>query len=230
MIKLIKNLSPSCEFIVVILIAFGYFSFSSLCQFFLPPFAKAILLERSNTEFNYLLIYELLALLVIGCFLKVRDWKVKDFNLDFSFKMVGIAFALLGFIFLINGILLCIIWLFGWKGAVIKNSFMCVPEINISIIVLVPIINPFFEELFLIGYIFKRLENLQPWIIILISTVIRLTYHTYQGLKGILAITITGLVFSFYYYKYRKLAPLILAHGISNFISLYYEYLLSFKM
>lgn len=230
MIKLIKNLSPTCEFIVVILIAFGYFSFGSISQFFLLPFGKDILIERSSAGFYHILIYELFALLAISWFLKVRDWKLKDFNLDFSFKMVGIAFVLLGIIFLIFDILLWALILFDWRNVAIKGPSFYVPDINIAIVVLVPLINPFFEEFFLIGYIFKRLENFEPWITILFSTAIRLTYHTYQGLMGILTAIIVGLVFSLYYYKYKKLTPLIIAHGILNFVSLYFKYYLNSRM
>jgi len=88
--------------------------------------------------------------------------------------------------------------------------------ISISLII---IINSIFEEFILIGYLFKRLEKYHPVIIIGISMLIRQLYHTYQGWLSLVMILPTGLVFGYYYYKHKKLWPVIIAHGFSNLIA-----------
>ncbi len=56
-------------------------------------------------------------------------------------------------------------------------------------------------------------KNWQILAIILASSLIGVA-HLYQGLAGIISIGIMSLVSGFYFYKYRRLFPLIIAHGI----------------
>ncbi len=56
-------------------------------------------------------------------------------------------------------------------------------------------------------------KNWQIAAIILASSLIG-AVHLYQGLAGIISIGIKGLVAGFYFYKYRRLFPLIIAHGL----------------
>jgi membrane protease YdiL (CAAX protease family) len=166
---------------------------------------------------NFLiLIYETIALLIIIYILKVRDWKTSDFNLTFTFRLVWVALLII----LIRNII-------GNVGSKILEAFKVVDsstiqhvqyglEANWISISLIIIINSIFEEFILIGYLFKRLEKYHPVIIIGLSILIRESYHTYQGWMSLISILPTGLVFGFYYYKYKKLWPVIIAHGFSN--------------
>jgi membrane protease YdiL (CAAX protease family) len=49
--------------------------------------------------------------------------------------------------------------------------------------------------------------------IFLVSALIGIT-HLYQGLYGILSIGLKSVVISFYFYKYRRLLPLVISHGL----------------
>lgn len=55
--------------------------------------------------------------------------------------------------------------------------------------------------------------------IIFASTLIG-AVHLYQGLAGIISIGIQGLIAGFYFYKYRRLFPLIIAHGLYDGIQM----------
>ena len=93
-------------------------------------------------------------------------------------------------------------------------------------ILLIVIINSIYEEFILIGYLFKRLHNLNPYLVIIISLIIRESYHTYQGWMSLLVIIPVGLVFGYYYAKYKKLWPIIFAHAFTNliaFIGMYFN-------
>jgi len=46
--------------------------------------------------------------------------------------------------------------------------------------------------------------------------------HLYQGLAGILTIALKSVVVSFYFYRYRRLFPLILSHVIYDGLQLAY--------
>jgi len=49
--------------------------------------------------------------------------------------------------------------------------------------------------------------------ILLASALIGLA-HLYQGTAGIISIGIKSLIMGFYFYKYRRLLPLIISHGL----------------
>jgi membrane protease YdiL (CAAX protease family) len=76
----------------------------------------------------------------------------------------------------------------------------------------------FFEELsrtFLLKCLWNTSDN-KNWhiaVIFLASTLIGIT-HLYQGLYGIISIGLKSVVVSLYFYKYRRLLPLILSHGL----------------
>jgi uncharacterized protein len=91
-------------------------------------------------------------------------------------------------------------------------------ESNWISISLVIVINSVYEEFLLIGYFFKRLEKYHPAVVIGLSMLIRLSYHTYQGWMSLFSIIPVGLVFGYYYFKYKKLWPVIIAHGLLNLI------------
>lgn len=48
----------------------------------------------------------------------------------------------------------------------------------------------------------------------------RLSFHTYQGAVGLLAIGLLGLVLSIFYLRTQRLWPVLIAHGLLDFIAL----------
>ena len=75
-----------------------------------------------------------------------------------------------------------------------------------------------FEELSRV-FLLKCLWNIKDnrnWhiaAILLASTLIGVL-HLYQGTAGIISIGLKSVVLSFYFYKYRRLLPLIISHGL----------------
>ncbi len=75
-----------------------------------------------------------------------------------------------------------------------------------------------FEELsrtFLLKCLWNTGNN-KSWhitVIFLASALIGMT-HLYQGLYGIISIGIKSVVMSLYFYKYRRLLPLVISHGL----------------
>ena len=208
-------LSEFIEFILVLIIGFGrsiYLSTNDLINqlngFPAPVFEK--------TAFYYLAAEEITALPLILFFLKYRNWTLKDFNLEFKFNMFGIALILVILRLTINLVTILII---NFLHLNIERASPVTSHADITGIILIIIINSIFEELLVVGYIFKRLENLHPAIIIAISFIIRESYHTYQGL-GYLPFSFSlAFVFGLYYIKYKKIWPLIIAHGLGNAIN-----------
>ncbi len=75
-----------------------------------------------------------------------------------------------------------------------------------------------FEELsrtFLLKCLWNIKEN-RNWHIVAIFLASALigTVHLYQGLAGVISIGLKSIIVCFYFYKYRRLLPLVIAHGI----------------
>jgi len=216
--KLIKKLSSSTELITILIIGFGLFIYSSTRSFFVvnSDYTHSWTYKITSQGHFSLVIYETVALLIILYILKVRNWSVSDFNLEFTFRMIWIALLLMFIRNIIGSIGIKLFELVNIADKSTQNHVQFGLESNWISISLIIIINSIYEEVLLIGYFFKRLEKYHPVIVIGFSMLIRLSYHTYQGWMSLFSIIPLGLVFGYYYYKYKKLWPLIIAHGFGN--------------
>lgn len=218
--NLIRKFSPTVEFLVIFIIAFGLFIYSSTISAVAvhSNYTHSWHFKVSNFSHSILLIYEVIAFAAILYILKVREWKLTDFNLGFRFRLIWIALLL---VFLRNliGVILSNIFEF---ATIIDNNGTKHVQYGVSanwfVISLVVVINSIYEEFILVGYFFKRFEKYHPAFIIGLSTLVRLSYHTYEGWIGIFYIVPTGFIFGYYYFKYKKLWTIIVAHGIANLL------------
>jgi membrane protease YdiL (CAAX protease family) len=217
---LIRKLTPPIELFLVLILGFGLFLYSSTRGFFFVSSNDnhSWLYKVTTRGELYIVIYEVIALLIILHILRIRNWKLADFNLDFTFKMFWIGILIM---FIRDFIAIIGFKLFEFFNVVHESTPRHVQyrlESNWIGLSLIIIVNSVYEEFILVGYFFKRLEKYHIAIVIGLSTLIRLSYHTYQGWMGLLMIIPTGLVFGYYYYRYKKLWPLIIAHGFWNLI------------
>ena len=70
------------------------------------------------------------------------------------------------------------------------------------------------EEFVLLGYLFTRLRQLgwSPWAIIIATSVLRASYHLYQGYPAFLGNLAMGLLFGWLYQRTGRLLPFLVAH------------------
>lgn len=75
-------------------------------------------------------------------------------------------------------------------------------------------LNPFFEELIVRAYVMTEVKHLtnSATKAIIVSTLLQTSYHFYQGVPVAFAHGATFLIFSIYYAKTNRIAPIILAH------------------
>ena len=75
-------------------------------------------------------------------------------------------------------------------------------------------LNPFFEELIVRAYLITEIKLLSNSTVkaIIVSTVLQTSYHFYQGIPLALSYSVTFLIYSIYYAKTNRIAPIILAH------------------
>jgi membrane protease YdiL (CAAX protease family) len=211
------------EIFIVLILGFGIFIYSSTVSIIQHSHSHPSQTYNSY-DFIFIIIYEIIALMIIGYYLKKRNWKFQDFNLDFTFKMIGIAILLVLTREVLGAVIVSAFRSLGILSPEIINSPIILFQTNIFSILLITVVNSIYEEVILIGYLFKRLEKLHFSFIIIISFVIRASFHTYQGWDNIPMVFILALVFGVYYARYRKLMPLILAHAIGNSFHFFNEY------
>jgi membrane protease YdiL (CAAX protease family) len=75
-------------------------------------------------------------------------------------------------------------------------------------------LNPFFEEAIVRGYLMTEIVELggRGALAIVISVAAQMSYHLYQGFTNGIVLTTAFTVFSIYFWKTRRLAPVVLAH------------------
>jgi membrane protease YdiL (CAAX protease family) len=88
--------------------------------------------------------------------------------------------------------------------------------------VLFLLLNPFFEELLVRAYVISEIQFFTGSSIaaVLASVIIQSAYHLYQGVLPALLTTAIFSVFSLYYWKTRRIMPVILAHMFFDLVAL----------
>lgn len=74
------------------------------------------------------------------------------------------------------------------------------------------LLNGFYEELYFLGLLFCVPRRYYGWMMVY-SLLVRLSFHTYQGLSSALVIGSLGLVFLVYRWRFSALVPFMLAHA-----------------
>ena len=83
--------------------------------------------------------------------------------------------------------------------------------------ILYGLLNGFYEEFFFLGLLTSVREQ-QKWWVLLYSTLIRISFHTYLGMTWALLIGVVyGLLYYFLYkYKVKNLLPFFLMHALAD--------------
>jgi uncharacterized protein len=92
---------------------------------------------------------------------------------------------------------------------------------RVPMLLLVAFANGWAEEIIVVGYLLTRLEQLgvHPRVALLWSSVLRGTYHLYQGFGAGLGNVAMGLVFGYAWQRTGRLWPLVIAHGIIDAVT-----------
>lgn len=77
------------------------------------------------------------------------------------------------------------------------------------------------EEVILFGFLFTRLRQLawNPWTIVIVLSLLRGSYHLYQGFGMFIGNVVMGLVFGAVYAKTQRVMPLVYAHFLLDAVS-----------
>lgn len=77
------------------------------------------------------------------------------------------------------------------------------------------------EEILVIGYLLRRLDQLgwTPWKAILAAAVLRGSYHLYQGFGAFIGNAVMGIIFGYLYRRWGRVTPLIVAHTLIDAVT-----------
>lgn len=89
------------------------------------------------------------------------------------------------------------------------------------------LLNGFYEEFFFLGLL-TSVKDKYKWLVLLFSTIVRVSFHTYQGMLWALVIGVVFGLFYYFLYKYKvkNLLPFFLAHALADMFGSSLIYLL----
>ncbi|CBT75134.1 CPBP family intramembrane glutamic endopeptidase [Glutamicibacter arilaitensis] len=91
---------------------------------------------------------------------------------------------------------------------------------SVPVLLLSAVRHAVLEEVLMLGFLFTYTRKLKmgPWSIIILSAVIRGSYHLYQGAGPMIGNMLMGVVFGWIYQKYGRVMPLVIAHFLLDAI------------
>jgi uncharacterized protein len=210
--------SKRTEVLIVVVGAFGYFLVGTAAYLFGLRQEVAI----TENHLRFLLIYESVALVVLGSFLGRRGWTFKRIGLTPQLTDIPIGAALaigsyaafVALWILAAAVNLRPAYLHG-ATALVSGHFTMLSVAAASIV------NPIFEEVFVCGYVITvAKESGRAAMGVNASIAIRLAYHLYQGGIGVIGIIPVGLIFAWWFSRTGRLLPVIAAHALADFFAL----------
>jgi membrane protease YdiL (CAAX protease family) len=84
------------------------------------------------------------------------------------------------------------------------------------VLILSAVQNAVLEEVVVVGYLLRRLRQLgwTPGAALVASSVLRGSYHLYQGIGGFVANMVMGVAFVWLYRRWGRVGPLVVAHSL----------------
>ena len=208
----IRSLSAPAEFCLVLFVAFGL---DYAYQIWTIAHGRPILInDRSVLPSLGLDLLELGIVLWIG---KIRGWSISTFGWHISRK--GTAAGIVLFIVTVIAKIIVAILLAPIHS---QQPSGVVFGLTLPFIFLLAVINPFYEEVLEVGYFIHSLQRFGMWPAILASSIFRGLLHVYQGIDGLVAMFVMGILYGLLYWRWRQLWPLVVAHTLDDFLGLLY--------
>lgn len=222
------------DLLIIAAIMFGYFAIRST-QLFIEGFKTATHTQSSASEgaaYSSNFTFQVIMLVIVPVYLLIGN---------FDFKSLKIRFRPSVIIWV--PVLFCIVGLFGDFLTTVTGEYNYFNpeliqyinplEIIRKFIALSPmaiaygLLNGFYEEFFFLGLITSVKEE-KKYYALIFPTLVRISFHTYQGITWALAI---GVIFGlFYYFMYKKvvknLLPFFLMHALTDMFGTGLIYLL----
>jgi membrane protease YdiL (CAAX protease family) len=161
---------------------------------------------------------ELAILAMFAAILRIRGWPLRSrLGLEFSWKAAAAGVPLFIIYLLLYWIMATLILLV-FPQARQAWTFSFTNRAPFALMLLFLAINSIFEEVTVTAYVIEALKGDGAGLAITASTLLRFSYHLYQGPLASLSIVPLGLLFATMFWRWRNLWPLIVAHTIANVV------------
>jgi len=168
------------------------------------------------------IVYEVPVGAAVLAFLRLRGWSPKRLGIRITAAetLVGFGLAFLAEVACYAALFVLALASPGFTKAMVAAQ--ATPGgFGLWTLIALSIVNPIFEETFVCGYVVSVLkERANVPTAISISIAIRLLYHLYQGAAAFVGILPFGFVLAWWYARTGRLWPVIVAHGLADFIAL----------
>lgn len=210
----IRRLSDRAELLLVTALCFSWFIVSSL----LVLLSGHRRFEMTSHAAAGAIALELLLLALSFFILRTRGWTLDRLGLRFSWKAAAAGiplFVMYLLIYLVTATLLLQVW----PGARYALTVRYANSAPFWLLLLFIVVNSFFEESVVTAYVITALSRNGAAMAITASTLLRFTYHLYQGPLASISILPLGLLFGTMFWRWRNVWPLIVAHTIANVVA-----------
>jgi membrane protease YdiL (CAAX protease family) len=209
----LRRVSPTGELILVNLICFGPFAAMSL---------TGLAARETSFVFDDRRLYTIAAIeivcgLLATYILRARGWKASDLGLRVSMPLTIAGMIL----FVGANIVIATGYELFRVASGTDPAAMTTPVIRTTwpaLLVLLAI-DPLYEEVFEVAYNVKALEGHGAALAVTFSAMVRFVCHLYQGPISAITILPLGIIFAAVYWKWRRVWPLVIAHGAAGFFA-----------
>ncbi|NGN62929.1 CPBP family intramembrane metalloprotease [Streptomyces sp. A7024] len=108
----------------------------------------------------------------------------------------------------------------GFNLTVVPESL---PDVwwKIPVLILSAVQNSVVEEVIVVGYLLRRLGQLgwTPMAALAASSLLRGSYHLYQGIGGFIGNAVMGVLFVLLYRRWGRVGPLVAAHALIDIVA-----------
>jgi uncharacterized protein len=225
----IRNLSPTAEFILVVLLWAGVHigvGIAGLLRWMHHAHAVTTptVIHVPNKDVLGQIVLELVTLTAVLWIGRMRGWSLKTFGFHPKWIWTGGGMVLFMAINLLDFLVKTVIRDFLPTASSPALKSPVVSELTVPFIIMIVFMNPVFEESLWAGYFVHPLQKQGMWVCVLASAALRTFCHAPLGIMAIVSILPMGVIYGLVYWKWRQLWPLIVAHSLQMSFALFRRY------
>jgi membrane protease YdiL (CAAX protease family) len=172
----------------------------------------------SNQDALGIVVLECVAFTVAASVLWSRGWRLEDFRPRMTWWFTFVGFVLFGAAFVVN-LPFHLVADTAIAGKEFVLEFGKSISVSLPVALLLSVVNGVFEEFFLARYLLEALAQYGTAIALGCSALVRVAYHLYQGPFGALSVLLFGLVVTGFYWRYRQVWPVMVAHMLADLVA-----------
>ena len=175
----------------------------------------------SNTRFAILLAEELICLLVAFLLFRKMGYDMSVFGFKLRSGQILWSIGLFLICLLATTLVLSVlVHVLAPNYHHTTSTFSTATKVIAPLVIVLSIVNAYFEEFFLLRLSYHALEGRISAISIgVLTIVIRISYHTYQGVYGMAFVFIFGAIMALYYTKYRSIEAPVIVHALWDILA-----------